>query len=201
LIQAQEQERSRIARELHDDIAQLLALLMMNLDGLRIGDQTLPVEFREGIAKATQYVEKLGEDIQAMSHRLHSSKLEYFGLAKAAASYCSELSEQHEVMIELRSEDILGDLSKEIAICMFRVLQEALQNAIKHSRSKRFDVSFSRTVVETCVTMHDSGIGFDPVEAIKGRGLGLISMKERLKLVGGELSIESQVGTGTTIHA
>jgi PAS domain S-box-containing protein len=202
LIEAHEEERTRIARELHDDISQRLALLMLNLDRLRTDAQTSPAEFREAIVKAREGALNLVHDIQALSHRLHSSKLEYFGLAKAAAIYCSELSDLHNVEIDLRSEDIPGDLSKEIALCMFRVLQEALQNAIKHSQAQRFDVSFSRTLSGMiCLTVHDSGIGFDPGESIKGRGLGLISMKERLNLVGGELSIESQPGKGTTIHA
>jgi signal transduction histidine kinase len=128
--------------------------------------------------------------MQAMSHRLHSSKLEYLGLAAAAAGYCRELSDQYKVQIDLHSENIPKDLSQEISLCVFRVLQEALQNAIKHSGSRRFQVSLSRTSNEIFLTVHDSGIGFDPVEAIKGRGLGLTSMKERLKLVDGELSIE-----------
>jgi PAS domain S-box-containing protein len=202
LIEAHEGERTRIARELHDDIVQRLALLIMNLDRLGADDQTSPAEFREAIVKAREDASIVAHEIQALSHRLHSSKLEYFGLAKAAASYCSELSDQYNVEIDLQSEDIPNDLSPEIALCMFRVLQEAMQNAIKHSRSKRFDVSFRRTPSEMiCLAVHDSGIGFDPGEAIKGKGLGFISMKERMKLVGGELSIESQPGKGTTIRA
>jgi PAS domain S-box-containing protein len=202
LIEAHEEERTRIARELHDDICQRLAVLIMNLDRLGAADRTSPVEFREAIVKAREDASNVALDIQALSHGLHSSKLEYFGLANAAASYCSELADQHNVEIHLQSEDIPNDLSREITLCLFRVLQEAVQNAIKHSHSQRFDVSFRRTPSEMiCLTVHDSGIGFDPGEAIKGEGLGLISMKERMKLVGGELSIESQPGKGTTIGA
>jgi signal transduction histidine kinase len=91
-------------------------------------------------------------------------------------------------------------LSQEVSLCVFRVLQEALQNAIKHSGSQRFQVSLGHISNEILLTVHDSGIGFDPAEAMKGRGLGLTSMKERLKLVDGELSIESRPRTGTTIH-
>ncbi len=202
LIEAHEEERTRIARELHDDINQRLAMLIMDLDRLRSDNQTSPAEFREGIVKAREDASNLSHDIQALSHRLHSSKLEYFGLANAAASYCSELADQHNVKIDLQSEDIPNDLSQEIALCLFRVLQEAMQNAIKHSRSQRFNVSFRRTPSKMiCLAVDDSGIGFDLGEAIKGKGLGLLSMKERLKLVGGELSIESQPGKGTTIQA
>jgi PAS domain S-box-containing protein len=201
LIEAHEEERAWIARELHDDISQRLALLILNLHLLVTDDKAPPTELRRAIVKAMEDAEKLGNDIQALSHRLHSSKLEYFGLAKAAAIYCRELSDQHEVDIDLHSSDVPPDLSQEIALCLFRVLQEALRNAIKHSRSQRIEVSFSHTMVDICLTVRDSGIGFDPVEAMKGRGLGLTSMKERLKLIGGELSIESQAGNGTTVRA
>jgi signal transduction histidine kinase len=128
--------------------------------------------------------------------------LEYLGLTGAASAYCSERSEQHNLDIDFHSEDLPKDLSSEVSLCLFRVLQEGIQNAIKHSGSQRFEVSFSLTPSGMiCLTVHDSGIGFDPVEALKGRGLGFVSMKERLHLVGGELSIQSQRGTGTTIHA
>jgi signal transduction histidine kinase len=199
LIEAHEEERTRIAREIHDDISQRLAVLTMNLGRLR--PDTSLAEVQEGIRKAIEEVSDLSSDMRDISHRLHSSHLEHLGLVAAASAYCSERSEQHKVEINFHSEDIPKDLSREVSLCFFRVLQEALQNAIKHSGSRRFDVSFSRTPVEICLTVHDSGIGFDPVEAIKGRGLGLISMKERLNLVGGELSIESQPGKGTTIRA
>jgi signal transduction histidine kinase len=159
-------------------------------------------EVQEGIRKAIEEVSNLGSDMRDMSHRLHSSHLEYLGLVAAASAYCNERSQQQKAEIDFHSEDIPKDLPREVSLCLFRVLQEALQNAIKHSRSRGIDVSFSRTPSEMiCLTVHDSGIGFDPSEAIKGRGLGLISMQERLELVGGELSIESQPGKGTTIRA
>src|SRR5262249_47029880 len=200
LIEAHEEERTWIARELHDDIGQRLSALKLNLETLRKGDQVSMADLRDGIAKAVQKVVTLISDMQALSHRLHSSKLEYLGLAAAAAGYCSELSDQHKVQIDLHSENIPADLSQEISLCIFRVLQEALQNAIKHSGSQRFQVWLSRASNEILLTVHDSGIGFDPVEAVKGRGLGLTSMKERLKLVDGELSIESQRQAGSTIR-
>jgi PAS domain S-box-containing protein len=201
LIQAHEDERAWIARELHDDISQRLALLTFDLDRLGTPADTSPNEFGKAIEKTKGDVSKLVQDIQALSHRLHSSKLEYFGLAKAAASYCSELCDQHGVDIHLQTDQVPPDLPEDVALCMFRVLQEALQNAIKHSRSRLFDVSFDRAASEMlCLTVHDSGIGFDPADAIEGRGLGLVSMRERLKLIGGELSVESQPGNGTTVR-
>jgi signal transduction histidine kinase len=139
-------------------------------------------------------------DMRALSHRLHSSKLQYLGLVAAAEGHCNEIAQQHQVEVRLRTENIPRDLSQEISLCIFRVLQEALQNAIKHSHSRRFDVLLSRGSEEIILTVSDSGIGFDPVAAMKSRGLGLTSMKERLKLVDGTLWIESESGIGTTVH-
>jgi signal transduction histidine kinase len=146
-------------------------------------------------------VTELGIDIQALSHRLHSSKLEYLGIAPAASSFCKELSEKQGVKIDFHSEGLPKDLPQETALCLFRVLQEALQNAVKHSGSHQFEVSLLGVLDNIQLIVRDSGIGFNPEGAINGHGLGLISMKERLKLVDGELSIDSLPQIGTTILA
>jgi signal transduction histidine kinase len=138
--------------------------------------------------------------VQGLSHRLHSSKLEFLGLAKAAADYCGELAGQHKVQIDYREENLPRDLSPEISLSIFRVLQEALQNAIKHSGTNRFEVLLSHDSNEIHLRVHDPGKGFDAAQAMKGRGLGLTSMKERVALVGGELSIDSQPQNGTTVY-
>ena len=201
LIEAQEQERTRIARELHDDINQRLALLAVDIDHAQ---QNLPesaAETRHEIQKAAKAIEQLGDDVQALSHRLHSSKLEYLGLAAAAASFCRELSDRQRVEIDFYSEGSLKELPKEISLCLFRVLQEALQNGIKHSGSRQFHVSLIGKPMEIELIVRDSGVGFDPKEAMEGRGLGLTSITERLKLVNGHFLIKSQPHHGTTIHA
>jgi len=200
LIEAHEEERAWLARELHDDISQRLCLLSLNLARLRNGAKTSLAEFKEGIEKAIEHVSNIANDTQALSHRLHSSKLAAVGLQEAAVSYCKELADQHRTEISFHSENIQRDLSQEISIPIFRVLQEALQNAIKYSGSQRFEVSLSQTSDEIILTVHDSGRGFDAVEAMKGRGLGLTSMRERVTLVDGELSIDSQPQKGTTIR-
>jgi PAS domain S-box-containing protein len=187
LIEAHEEERTHIARELHDDVGQRLVLLAWQL-GSSKGD-------------LRKQVEDLANDVQALSHQLHSPKLDYLGLAAAAAGFCGELSDRQRVEIEFHSENIPKELPKEISLCLFRVLQEALQNAIKHSGSRHFQVSLRGGASEIELTVHDSGIGFEPEEAIEGRGLGLTSMQERLKLVQGKLSIDSKPQRGTTIHA
>ena len=201
LIQAHEEERAWIARELHDDINQRVALLGMSLDTVI---HKVPVSASDAtllLREAEQEIRNLGDDIQALSHRLHSSKLEYFGLAPAAAAFCREVSEHHGVEIDFQCDVIPKHLDQEISLCLFRVLQEALQNATKHSGSRRFQVFLKYSPKEIILTVSDWGIGFDPGEISKGRGLGLTSMRERLKLVKGELSIESRNLVGTTVHA
>lgn len=201
LIEAQEEDRARLARELHDDISQRLALLGMRLDRLIPKPSTSAAELRGELLQVSQAVSALLKDVQALSHRLHSSKLELLGLERAAASWCKELSDQQEVKVDFSAEYIPQELPHLIALCLFRVLQEALQNAIKHSGSGHFQVSLKCGANNIELTVQDSGLGFDPQEATRRRGLGLTSMKERLKLVDGELSIRSELGRGTTIHA
>jgi PAS domain S-box-containing protein len=201
LIEAHEEERTWIARELHDDIVQRLALLAIEL--ARCDQQTVGsvADVHEYLQHARQRVADLGNDVQTLSHRLHSSKLEYLGLAAAAKSFCHELSEQKNVRIEFKHSDIPTAISKEISLCLFRVLQEALQNAVKHSSDQNFTVEVHGTKEGISLTVSDSGIGFDWQDAMNRRGLGLISMRERLRLVNGELSIQSEPGRGTTVLA
>ena len=198
LIDAQEQERTRLARELHDDINQRLALVGLSLNRLQsgsVGAATL----REEIAAASAQVVDLLQDIQALSHRLHSSKLDLLGLPRAARDLCAELSD-HGVAIDFQAENVAERLPQDAALCLFRVLQEALQNATKHSRSQHIHVSLRSGARGIELTVVDAGVGFD-YHAARGRGLGLTSMTERMKLVDGELLIESRPGGGTTVRA
>jgi len=201
LIEVQEEERSRLARELHDDINQRVGLLAVNLERLK---QDLPASetvLRQRIADECARISLLASDIQAMSHSLHSSKLQLLGLAAAAKGFCRELQDLEKVHVEFHASDVPHDLPEHISLCLFRVLQEALQNAVKHSHSHRFRVSLNVSASKIALTVRDWGIGFRQDTASKSRGLGLTSMCERLKLVGGECSIESYVGGGTTVHA
>ncbi len=151
--------------------------------------------------EADERISELGIDIQALSHQLHSSKLEYLGLEAAVSGLCKELSEGQNVRIDLHCEGMPEDLSSEIALCLFRVLQEALHNAIKHSGVDIFEVSLTAASREIELKVRDSGAGFDPVSTNDGHGLGLTSMKERVKSINGELCIDSKPGHGTTILA
>jgi PAS domain S-box-containing protein len=198
LIEAHEEERTWIARELHDDINQRIALLTIELarwDG-QLPDSA--VQFHNHIRERLL---DLSEDIQALSHRLHSSKLEYLGIVAAARSFCSELSDKQRVEIDFNHRNIPDIVPQEISLCLFRVLQEALQNAVKYSGDPQFEVELDGTAGEIQLTVRDHGVGFDPNDAASRTGLGLISMRERLHLVGGELFIDSQRGSGTAIRA
>src|SRR5258708_2448421 len=201
LIEAHEEERTWLARELHDDINQRIALLAVQLEQWAPYSTNSGAEFTDHMRHVRQDLSELGNDIQALSHRLHSSKLEFFGIAAAANSFCKELSEQQQAEIEFSHAGIPSNLPKEISLCLFRVLQEALQNAVKHSGTRHFRVELRGTSREIQLTVRDSGVGFDPQDAMDRRGIGLVSMRERLNLVGGEFSINSKPGGGTTIRA
>jgi len=201
LIEAHEEERTWIARELHDDINQRLAVLAVNMERIGTEVPASAVGLKSHLKEEIKHLSDITSEVQALSHRLHSSKLEYLGLAAAAASFCKELSEQQNVKIEFQSGDIPKTLPPEISLCLFRVLQEALQNAVKHSGCKRFQVMFGITSNEIHLTVQDLGIGFDVEKALKGHGLGLTSMRERLKLVHGQIYFDSPPQLGTTIRA
>lgn len=200
LIEAHEEERSWIARELHDDFSQRIAFLSVSLDRLRQDLSASAFHVRKRIAEASALVSGLATDIQALSHRLHSSRLHLLGLASAASGLCKDLSERHNLEIKFHAEDVPKTLSEEISLCLFRVLQEALQNAFKHSGVRRFDVFLAATPTEVELRVHDSGAGFDLEQAAAGPGLGLTSMKERVKLIAGQLFLDSSPGAGTTVQ-
>ena len=198
LIHAQEQERARIARELHDDIGQRLALLTIALTE-RSEAPGLPHE-SQAIALKDQAVE-IATDVQALAHELHSSKLELLGVATAMGSFCHEFSHQKRVEIDFVALDVPDQLPSDVSLCLFRVLQEALHNAAKHSGVEHFEVRLTGADGEVHLLVSDAGNGFDLEATRAGRGLGLVSMVERLTLVGGNVSIDTQPGRGTRIHA
>jgi PAS domain S-box-containing protein len=200
MIEAQEQERTRIARELHDDVGQRLALFSINLAQLQQGP-TNPAEIRSRAEGLRVQISDIATDVQGLSHRLHSSKLEYLGLETAMRGFCQEFGEQQKVEIDFEAHDLPSGLSPEISLCLFRVLQEALHNSAKYSGVRHFEVRSWGTPSEVHLTVSDFGSGFNVNLAKAGRGLGLISMDERLKILKGTLSIQSELNRGTTVHA
>ena len=200
LIEAQEQERARIARELHDDIVQRLALIAVELEKLH-QELPNPPKICSRIGELHNQATAIATDIQTLSHELHSTKLEYLGIEAAMRGFCKEFGKQHKAEIDFKSHDLPSPLSPDISLCLFRVLQEALQNSAKHSGARHIEVRLWGTSDEIHLMVKDSGIGFDNEAAKRRGGLGLISMEERLKLLKGTFSVESEPEGGTTIRA
>jgi PAS domain S-box-containing protein len=201
LIEAHEEERTWIARELHDDIGQQLALLANNLVLMEKDPSDSAAEIRNLVREQLKRVREISADVQGMSHRLHSSRLQLLGIVVAAKSFCQELSEQHKVEIDFTHSDIPPTVPEDISLCLFRIMQESLQNAVKHSGVRHFEVELRGASDGIHLTVRDAGRGFDPEARVNDRGLGLVSMHERVNLVKGTFSIESEPGRGTTIHA
>jgi PAS domain S-box-containing protein len=201
LIEAQECERTRISRELHDDISQRLALLALELEQLAEDCPDLSAEVRSRVRVLREQTADVGGAVHTLSHELHSSKLEYLGLAPTISAFCKEFSDRQNVEVVFTHDDVPSSLPQDISLCLYRILQEALQNAVKHSGARRFEVELRGTSGAIDLSVRDSGSGFDVEKAMKTCGLGLTSMKERIKLIDGQLSINSQPQCGTTIHA
>ena len=194
LVEAQERERSRIARELHDDISQRLGMLAVELERL----QDNPTEVESRLQELRKQTEELSTDVHALSHELHSSKLEYLGVVQGIRSWCKEFGERHKMEVDFRT-DVKNPITPDIGLVLFRVLQEALQNASKYSGEKRVEVQLAEESNEVHLIVRDKGKGFDVETAMKGRGLGLTSMKERVRLVNGSISVRSTPMSGTTV--
>src|SRR5215470_18387955 len=198
LIEAQEQERARISRELHDDINQRLALLSVELDRW---DQSVDgdPDLHNHLEQAKQRIREISDDVQALSHELRSSKLEYLGLAAAAKSLCKEIAEKNNVQIDFQQAGVPRSLPNEVSLSLFRILQQALHNAVEHSGVEHFEVRLWEHSNDLHLTVKDSGTGFDIEAAKRGRGLGLAGMQERARLVNGTIAINSKPMWGTTI--
>jgi PAS domain S-box-containing protein len=199
-LQAQEEERARIARDLHDDICQQLSLLGIELAKLAEMPNDPGMGFRDRVRQLQKQASELLKNVGAISHELHSSKLDLLGLKVAVRSLCQEAAESYRVKVDFSEEGLPSQLPKDISICLFRVAQEALRNGLKHSQTNYFQVQLRGTPGMVHLSVRDQGIGFDPETAMNQRGLGLISMRERLTLVGGTVEIKSKLGAGTEIH-
>jgi PAS domain S-box-containing protein len=198
LINAQEEERRRIARELHDDFNQRLALLSIGLERLELSAETDAAHLSD-IGDLRRLTQDIASDVHRLSHQLHPAKLEHLGLVAAIKGHCRELSEQYGADIDFLYRDVPTSITKESALCLFRVAQEALSNTIKHSgvRKGRLELIGDRGILHLCIS--DGGAGFDS-EAVSAKGrLGLISMQERVRAAGGTIAIESRPLRGTRI--
>jgi PAS domain S-box-containing protein len=201
LIEAQEKERSRIARELHDDICQRLALLSMELAQTNRSSSGSPDALKKSLEDIQKHCSEIAGDVQSLSHQLHSSKLEHLGIVAAIRGFCVEISKQHQVNIEFSEKRVPDDLPKDVALSLFRVAQEALHNAVKYSGVSQFAIELSGMEDAVRLVVSDAGAGFDVGEAKKNQGLGLLSMQERIHLVHGTFSVDSKPSQGTRIMA
>jgi PAS domain S-box-containing protein len=199
LLRAQEEERARLGRELHDDITQRLARLAIDVGRFEQGDSTLSPteaarEVREGLVR-------LSEDVHALSYRLHPALVEELGLADALRAECERFSKQHSMAVEIKLRDLPALLPRDHALALFRVAQEALRNVARHARAGHVEVTAYPMEGGLQLAIRDDGIGFDPDQNSERLSLGLASMRERMRLLEGELDIESAPGHGTTVVA
>jgi signal transduction histidine kinase len=201
LITAQEAERSRIARDLHDDINQQLASLSIALSAVKRRLQHGEAAgVQEEIARLQQRVIDVANVTRQLSHDLHPGVLQHVGLVAALRGHCAEFGSQHGIEITFCAAAGLDGVPQEIALCLYRVAQEALRNIAEHSRARVAHVGLNPTAEGLELTINDDGQGFDIVEARRLGGVGLISLDERVRLIGGSLTIETQRGRGTELR-
>ena len=198
LINAQEDERRRVARELHDDLNQRMALLSIELE--QLGQLKGPVDLRSRLDNLKNYAQEISADIHRISYKLHPSKLDHLGLAAAVKSLCQELSTKGGIKIEFQQNGFPTNLPPDVTLCAFRIAQEALGNCLKHSGANTARVRLESTAKDVFMSVSDDGCGFDSKSKAMTSGLGFTSMRERLRIVGGEIRIDSQAMRGTRIE-
>jgi len=200
LIQAQEEERHRISRELHDDIAQKVSLLAIEVDSLTqsLANSGCDKEL-ENISGLKTEMDDLANDVHSLSHRLHSTRLHHLGLRSAIEELTKQISKQHQISINVSTFGRDDLLPPDVSLCLFRVTQEALNNAVRHGHARVIYIELNVDRSEASLQISDSGIGFN-ISGSEG-GIGLVSMRERLRMLGGEFSVQSREGQGTLITA
>lgn len=200
LISAQEVERQRIARALHDDLSQRMAILSVELQQLGQGLPKRQRALHTSIEALWAKAQEISAEINRLSYELHPSKLEHLGLVAAMKDFCAEVSERQAVNVEFRHQGFPAVLPEDVALCVFKTVQESLHNVIRHSGARKATVVLTKTDHAVHLRVTDEGCGFDVESAGSRGGLGLISMHERLRLIGGEISIRSQPSRGTQIN-
>lgn len=201
LIDAEERVSARIGKELHDDIEQRLALLAVQAAQSSPDFAGSAAELLNSMSPIQHQASAIAADVQALAYELRPYRVEYLGLAPVMKSICGRFSTQHDVEIDFKCHGLPSALPLETSISLIRVLQEALHNAAQHSGAHYIVVELFGMSEAIHLAIHDAGVGFNPQAAIRGSGLGLVSMQERMKLVNGHFSVRSQPGEGATVHA
>jgi len=199
LIETQEEERRRISRELHDDIGQRISLLACELDLELQGDAAAQERDAALLPRVRKELNAVASDIHELSHELHSASLQCCGLKVALKDLCWKYAHNHQIQIELHAETLDPKLPSDVSLCLFRVAQEAMANALKHSQTKKVCVTATQDSARVSLSVRDFGVGFD--SAAQSGGIGLISMRERLRICGGMLRVKSATDQGTEITA
>ena len=203
LINAQEAARTRIAGDLHDDVGQELAGISIAVSNLKRWRRSVQdIATQEALSVLQRRALGLVDRVRRLSHDLHPGTLRHVGLAGALDAHCFEVEQQHDVRVTCRAEGELRSVSNETALCLYRIAQEAMRNATTHGKARHLTVDASRFDRDVELTIADDGIGFD-LEAARqqGSGIGLVTMEERARIVGGRVQIVTQPGNGTTVRA
>jgi PAS domain S-box-containing protein len=202
LITAQEQERQRIARELHDDLSQRMAALVLDVAAIEHQPPLLPERLTDILCPIRERLEQLSDDIHNLAYKLHPSLLEHAGLQPAVEDHVREFTTRTGLPVSLKAQNVPASLSLDHSTALFRVLQESLQNVVKHADATEATVKLSGSSKGVGLSLTDNGKGFDPSDkSTHHKGLGLISMQERLRLLGGFLRIHGRPGGGTKVCA
>jgi PAS domain S-box-containing protein len=200
LIHAQEEERSRIGRELHDHISQTLGVLTIKIDQLRAHGESTP-SIGEALDELRADTSEITDDVHRLSHRLHSSTLDYLGLVPALQKLVSEFSERHDISITFAHASLPPYLPADVALCLFRIAEESLTNIAKHSQARSATIDVAGTPDGVHLRVEDAGIGFDMTTRGRKAGLGFVSMEERLRVLHGTIHVDSTPSRGTRIEA
>jgi PAS domain S-box-containing protein len=199
LISAHEEERSRVARELHDDLAQRLAVFAIDVGKLEKQLMDPPAPVQEELLEMKKDIVRISQDVHSLSRQLHPSILDDLGLIKAVESECTNFSRREGIDIVFNHENISTVIPKDVSLSLYRIIQEGLRNISKHACAEHISVSLRGMDHDVLLSVQDDGIGFDSAEVKEKPGLGLSSMRERVRLIQGELSIKSQPEKGTVI--
>ena len=204
LIEAQDAERARVARDLHDDVSQQLAGLSIAFSGVKqqLGKLQIGKDLQEELRSLQQRTTTIAHSVRHLSHDLHPSVLRHAGLVAALTTYCAELQRAHGIVLTCSAEGDFASITAEAALCLYRIAQEALRNVIAHAGAFRANVRLRRTDDSAEITITDDGKGFDVASSLeRGKGLGLVSITERVRLAGGTVSIVSEEDEGTQVRA